>query len=241
MLPALDVPASGSQPVRSVDGSVIADHPVGHGRAPNRRQLCHPQASKSAHMVGRAVPLSDSLHAHLSVLAESGRTVVCPHHPAGDSPRLFWECQGTGREDRLLRPALQPHATTFRLDCNSGLNFAENRAALFRYFRDKTLGGKASPRFFSRRSMATGSDGVFGWSRRRGVAPLLSHCEATCRHRHESHPGAAVQQCASSAKGRSAGRGWSLRPPTIVQVPANGFPGQAAGSHVLEERTAASD
>ena len=129
-------PASG---VSSVSAPPRRLHPVGHGRAPNCRQLCHPQASKSAHLVGTAVPISDSLHTHLFVLAESGRTVVRPHHAAGDSPRLFWECQGTGRKDRLLRPALQSRATPFRLDCNSGFNSEENRATLFTYFRDTTL------------------------------------------------------------------------------------------------------
>src|SRR5579859_3930155 len=39
-----------------------------------------------------------------------------PDHPGGDSPRVLHQCQGFDRKDRLICPALQPLASTLRLD-----------------------------------------------------------------------------------------------------------------------------
>ena len=114
-------------------------HPAGAGRPPDRRQLRHPQASESANMAGAAAPVSDSLHADLLVVVESGGTVVCTDHTAGDSPRLISKCEGIGGQDRLLRPALQPLTAAFRLECNGRFHSRQNRPALFTYFRDTTL------------------------------------------------------------------------------------------------------
>jgi hypothetical protein len=38
-------------------------------------------APTCADLAGAAAAISDSLHAHLLVVAESGRALVCPHHP----------------------------------------------------------------------------------------------------------------------------------------------------------------
>src|SRR5580698_5184937 len=66
----------------------------------------HPQASESANLAGAAAPISDPLHADLLILivVESGGTLVCTDHPAGDSPGLISKHEGNGGEDRLLRP-----------------------------------------------------------------------------------------------------------------------------------------
>src|ERR1700686_896807 len=63
-------------------------------------------------MAGAAASVPDSLHANLLIVAESGGAVVRPDYAEGDSSRLIWKCQGIGGEDRLLRSALQPLATT---------------------------------------------------------------------------------------------------------------------------------
>jgi hypothetical protein len=44
--------------------------------------------------------------------------------------------EGTGTEDRFLRPALQSLAQTIRLDCERRFHPWQNRPALFTYFRD---------------------------------------------------------------------------------------------------------
>src|ERR1700686_5750341 len=90
-------------------------------------------------MAGAAASVPDSLHANLLIVAESGGAVVRPDYAEGDSSRLIWKCQGIGGEDRLLRSALQPLATTFCLDGNRRLHSAETCQHLFTYFRDTTL------------------------------------------------------------------------------------------------------
>jgi hypothetical protein len=70
---------------------------------------------------------------------DASGTAGCSDHAASNSPRLISERQGTGREDRLLRPTLQPLAATFHLDCNDGFRPRQDRPSLFTYFRDRTL------------------------------------------------------------------------------------------------------
>ncbi len=80
-----------------------------------------------------------ALHADLLVLAESGGTVVRPHHPAGDSQRLLQQRQRLSAKNRQVRSELQPHSSAFRVDGYGRFNPPENCPTLFAYFRDTTL------------------------------------------------------------------------------------------------------
>ena len=72
---------------------------------------------KGAHMAGAAAPIPDSLHAYLLVLAQSGRTLVCPDHATGDPARFISQCEGTGEKYRAPLSSI----TTARTDRSSGL------------------------------------------------------------------------------------------------------------------------
>ena len=62
-------------------------------------------------------------------------------HPESHSPRLLQQRQRFDRKDRLICPALQSLASTFRLDRYSRFHPGKDRSTLFSYFRDETLVG----------------------------------------------------------------------------------------------------
>jgi len=83
---------------------------------PDRRQLRHAQACQGTDMVGITASLSSPLHAHLLLLAQSGRVMVRPHHPTGHPARIFQERQRTHYQNQPIRPTLQQPIQTLRLD-----------------------------------------------------------------------------------------------------------------------------
>lgn len=58
------------------------------------------QCNSSAHFVGAATEISDPLHAHLFVVAQSDRTLLCIDHAANDSTWLIRKCEGIAGKDR---------------------------------------------------------------------------------------------------------------------------------------------
>ena len=76
-------------------------------------------------MAGIATTLPYPLHAHLLLLAQSGRALVWTHNPTGDPPRIFQKRQGTDRQNQPIRPALQQQIQTLRLDRNRRFHLPE--------------------------------------------------------------------------------------------------------------------
>src|SRR5580658_509646 len=107
--------------------------------SPDCRQLRNSQTLKGVHMAAAAAPIRDSLHAYLLLLAQSGRTLVCPDSATRDPPRFVSQCEGTRGENRRLRPAVQLLASAVRMDCNRRLYSRQHHQTLFTYFRDSTL------------------------------------------------------------------------------------------------------
>ena len=66
--------------------------------------------------------------------------MVCFDHATGDPARFVSKRERTGRQNRPLRPALQPDKQTFRLDGYGRFDPLQNRQTLLTYFRDTTLG-----------------------------------------------------------------------------------------------------
>jgi hypothetical protein len=69
-----------------------------------------------SYVAGAAAAIPESLHADVFLVAQSGGTMVRPNQLARHSAWFIPQRQGTGTEDRVFRPALQPHQQTFRLD-----------------------------------------------------------------------------------------------------------------------------
>jgi len=57
-----------------------------------------------------------ALHSDLFLLAQSGGNLVQSHHATSHSPRDVPQCEGTGRENRSLRPEFQSPGAAIRLD-----------------------------------------------------------------------------------------------------------------------------
>lgn len=90
-------------------------------------------------LVGGAAPFSYPLHANLLVMAQPDRALVLAHHSAGHTPRKLQKCQRFHRQNRPLRPPLQPQLPPLRMDSNSRLHPSETRSTLFKNLMDTTL------------------------------------------------------------------------------------------------------
>ncbi len=84
-------------------------------------------------------PLPRALHAHLRLLAQSGRALVRDHHPAGDPAGQLLQRQGTDRQNRAVRGRLQQEQGPVQLDGDSRLNPGEAPATVLANLLDGTL------------------------------------------------------------------------------------------------------
>ena len=132
-----DHPAQAQASARGVPGVPQADREVrsrGSGRAPDRGQHLHPQASPGQGLAGAAALLPCALHTHLCLLAEPGGAVVWTDHPEGDSAGELLQrlaagfcvgkpsrraAVGADRQDRAVRSRLRPDQGVVQLDDHS--------------------------------------------------------------------------------------------------------------------------
>src|SRR5262245_5082815 len=114
---------------------------AGPARHPSRRrQLCHSQASQGQSVARAPSALAHSLHAHLRLLAQPSRTLLCPHHPTCHPSWLVRFHHRPRQKNRPLHPNPQRKFTPLRVDSHSRLDPPEARATLSANFRDRTLG-----------------------------------------------------------------------------------------------------
>jgi hypothetical protein len=83
-----------------------------------RRQLRHPQASQGQSLARTPSALAHSLHAHLCLLAQPGRTLLRPHHSTRHPSRLFRFHRGPRQKNRPLHPHPQCKFLPIRVDCD---------------------------------------------------------------------------------------------------------------------------
>ena len=108
-------------------------------RSPHRRQLRHPQAPEGQSLARKATAIPHPLHTHLCLVAQPGRALVRHHHSNGHSTRLVLQRQGTGEQDRSLRPPLQRQSHTLHVDRNRRINPRKSPETLLIYLWDATL------------------------------------------------------------------------------------------------------
>src|SRR5215208_8449647 len=84
--------------------------------APDRRQLCHPQASQGASVAEAACPLPHALHPDLRLLAQPGRTLLRPDHRGPHPLRRVQERCRTGDGDPAIPRPVQCRSQALRLD-----------------------------------------------------------------------------------------------------------------------------
>ena len=120
-------PSCATSTPTSPNPSTFTSSPIRHPQAPEGQSL------------GRKTAIPHPLHTHLCLVAQPGRALVRHHHPNGHSTRLVLQRQGTGEQDRSLRPPLQRQRHTLHVDRNRRLNTRKSPETLLIYLWDTTL------------------------------------------------------------------------------------------------------